>query len=326
MTNIRHLINLNMANNYKYPIKVASQMTGLSVHVIRAWEKRYNVVEPDRTETNRRLYSEEDIEKLKLLNDALHLGHHIGGVANLSLSELKNLLSKESENSIEIKEVVPPLNVEKIVDDIITESIEAIKAYDGRSLETLLLKASTKMNQPQLIENLIIPLVYKVGDLWHDGFIRVANEHLASAVIRSFLSNLIERHVPNDNAPIIISATPRGQDHELGAMIAGVVAASVGWKAVYLGPNLPVEEIAAVADSLEAKVVALSIVYPNDDPQLKNDLTNLNRMLPKNISLIVGGRAAGGYLDVLDEINAIVVKDTKQLKTELEAIRENKYN
>lgn len=315
-----------MANNYKYPIKVASQMTGLSVHVIRAWEKRYNVVEPDRTETNRRLYSEEDIEKLKLLNDALHLGHHIGGVANLSLSELKNLLSKESENSIEIKEVVPPLNVEKIVDDIITESIEAIKAYDGRSLETLLLKASTKMNQPQLIENLIIPLVYKVGDLWHDGFIRVANEHLASAVIRSFLSNLIERHVPNDNAPIIISATPRGQDHELGAMIAGVVAASVGWKAVYLGPNLPVEEIAAVADSLEAKVVALSIVYPNDDPQLKNDLTNLNRMLPKNISLIVGGRAAGGYLDVLDEINAIVVKDTKQLKTELEAIRENKYN
>jgi MerR family transcriptional regulator, light-induced transcriptional regulator len=76
-----------MANNYKYPIKVVSQMTGLSVHVIRAWEKRYNVVEPDRTETNRRLYSEEDIEKLKLLNDALHLGHHIGGIANLSLPE-----------------------------------------------------------------------------------------------------------------------------------------------------------------------------------------------------------------------------------------------
>ena len=136
-----------------------------------------------------------DIEKLKLLNDALHLGHHIGGVANLSLSELKNLLSKESENSIEIKEVVPPLNVEKIVDDIITESIEAIKAYDGRSLETLLLKASTKMNQPQLIENLIIPLVYKVGDLWHDGFIRVANEHLASAVIRSFLSVFVQGQV-----------------------------------------------------------------------------------------------------------------------------------
>ncbi len=83
-----------MTLDYKYPIKVVSQMTGLSVHVIRAWEKRYNVVEPERTNTNRRLYSEEDIEKLKLLNNVLHEGHSIGGVANLSLNELKNLLSE----------------------------------------------------------------------------------------------------------------------------------------------------------------------------------------------------------------------------------------
>ena len=176
------------------------------------------------------------------------------------------------------------------------------------------------------IENLIITLVYKVGDLWHDGIIRVANEHLATAVIRSFLTNLIEQHIPSENAPIIISATPRGQDHELGALIAGVVAASLGWKVIYLGPNLPVEEIAAVTESLESRVVALSIVYPGDDPQLKKELLNLKRMLPKNISLFVGGRAADGYLDVLDEIGAIRVKDTKQLRYELQAIRENKYN
>jgi DNA-binding transcriptional MerR regulator/methylmalonyl-CoA mutase cobalamin-binding subunit len=313
-----------MEKMYKYPIKVVSQMTGLSAFVIRAWEKRYDAVAPSRTDTNRRLYSEGDIEKLKLLNEAVHKGHNIGGIANLSIEDLRSVLESKSVSSK--GDVEFSSDVFTDTESIINNCIEAIKVYDGKSLETLLLKASTKMNQPQLIENLIIPLVYKVGDLWHDGFIRVANEHLASAVIRSFLSNLIERHVPNDNAPIIISATPRGQDHELGAMIVSVVAASVGWKVVYLGPNLPVEEIAAVAGSLEAKVVALSIVYPNDDPQLKKDLTNLNRMLPKNISLIVGGRAAGGYLDVLDEINAIVVKDTKQLKTKLEAVRENKYN
>ena len=151
-------------------------------------------------------------------------------------------------------------------ESILDSCIEAIKAYDGKSLEILLLKASSNMSQRQLIENLIVPLVYKVGDLWRDGNIRVANEHLASAVILSFLAGLIERHVPGDAPPIIISATPRGQDQwNWGAMIAGVVAASVGWKVIYLGPNLPVEEIASVAESLEAKVVALSIVYPSDD-------------------------------------------------------------
>ena len=182
------------------------------------------------------------------------------------------------------------------------------------------------MSQPLLIENLIIPLVYKVGDMWHDGTIRVANEHLASAVIRSFLTNLIEQYIPTENAPIVISATPRGQDHELGALIAAVVAASAGWKVIYLGPNLPVEEIAAVTDNLEAKAVALSIVYPNDDPMLRKDLLNLKKMLQENIAIIIGGRAADGYLDVLDEIGAVVVKNIKQLRTELESIREHKFS
>ncbi|MBT8386872.1 MAG: MerR family transcriptional regulator, partial [Ignavibacteria bacterium] len=66
---------------YKYPIKVVSQMTGLSAFVIRAWEKRYDAVTPARTETNRRLYSEDDIEKLRLLNEAVNKGHNIGGIA-----------------------------------------------------------------------------------------------------------------------------------------------------------------------------------------------------------------------------------------------------
>jgi len=315
-------LNIEMEKMYKYPIKVVSQMTGLSVFVIRSWEKRYDAVTPARTETNRRLYSEEEIEKLTLLNEAVQKGHSIGGIAKLSISDLKSILNQNQvEYSDQVQEELPAN-----IDSILNTAIEAIKAYDGKKLETLLLKVSSKMSQPQLIENLIIPLVYKIGDLWHDGEIRVANEHLASASIRSFISNLLDQNIPSDNAPIFISATPRGQDHELGALIAGVTAASAGFKVIYLGPDLPVEEIAAVADSLEAKVVALSIVYPNDDPQLKKDLLNLKQMLADNVSLIVGGRAANGYLDVLDEIGAVVVKDTKQFRVELEAARDNKYN
>jgi len=315
-----------MANGYKYPIKVVSQMTGLSVHVIRAWEKRYSVVEPDRTDTNRRLYSEEDIEKLKLLNDALHLGHHIGGIANLSLLELKKLIPKESNNLLEIKNGFAPVNSEILVEEILSDSMRAIRNYDSKKLESILLNASAKLTQPILIEELIIPLVYKVGDLWHSGEIRVANEHLASSVIRGFLYNLLDSYSLNDSAPVMVTATPRGQEHELGALIAGVVAASSGWKVIYLGSNLPAEEIGAVVSHLKARVVALSIVYPNDDLHLKHELKKFKHLLPEGVSIIVGGRAANGYLDVLDEISAIVVKDSRQLRLELEAIRENKYN
>ena len=311
-----------MTLNYKYPIKVVSQMTGLSVHVIRAWEKRYNVVVPERTDTNRRLYSEEEIEKLRLLNEAVQNGHNIGGIANISIQELKSILHQEKRTAL--KGVSEELTSD--VDSLLSSCIEAVKAYDRKELETILLKASSKLSQPALIENLVVPLVYKIGDLWHEGIIRVANEHLATASIRSFLANMIEQNEPSENAPIIISATPRGQDHELGAMIVGVTAAPLGWKVIYLGPNLPVEEIAAVADSLEAKVVALSIVYPGDDQQLKLDLHNLKRILPQSTSVIIGGRVAAEYSDTIDEIGATYIKDTKQLRLELDSIRKNKYN
>jgi DNA-binding transcriptional MerR regulator/methylmalonyl-CoA mutase cobalamin-binding subunit len=325
-TKIRHFISLNMADSYKYPIKVVSQMTGLSVHVIRAWERRYNVVEPDRTDTNRRLYSEEDIEKLKLLNDALRLGHHIGGVANLSLAELRSLSSKEAKSTSEIKNDFAPLSSDKIVEDFLSESLEAIKNYNAKKLESILLNASSKLTQPKLIESFIIPLVYKVGELWHSGEIRVANEHLASSAIRGFLYNLLESYSLSNSAPVLVSGTPRGQEHELGALIAGVVAASSGWKVTYLGSNLPAEEISAVVSHLNARVVALSLVYPNDDLHLKRELKKFEHLLPAGVSLIVGGRAAHGYYDVLNEIGALIVKDTKQLRTQLETIRENRYN
>jgi len=315
-----------MANSYKYPIKVVSQMTGLSVHVIRAWEKRYSVVEPDRTDTNRRSYSEAEIEKLKLMNTAVQNGHNISSIAKLSVEELKSLIEREktSQKDIHISEASSTEAAD--FNALINSSIEAIKAYDDETLETVLLKSSSQMSQPQLIENFIVPLVYKIGDLWHDGDIRVANEHMASAVIRTFLANQIEIYSSAENAPIVICATPRGQEHELGALIAGLTAASSGWRVIYLGPNLPVEEIAAVAVSLDARAIALSIIYPGDDSRLKKDLVHLKKMLPCNISIIAGGRASKGYLDVLDEIGAIVVKDTRQLRLELEAIRENKYN
>jgi DNA-binding transcriptional MerR regulator/methylmalonyl-CoA mutase cobalamin-binding subunit len=303
-----------MEKLYKYPIKVVSQMTGLSVFVIRAWEKRYDVVTPSRTETNRRLYSEEDIEKLRLLNEAVQKGHNIGGIANISIQELKSILHQEKRTAL--KGVYEELTSD--VDYLLSSCIEAVKAYDRKELETILLKASSKLSQPALIENLVVPLVYKIGDLWHEGIIRVANEHLATAVIRSFLANMIDQNEPSENAPIIISATPRGQDHELGAMIVGVTAAPLGWKVIYLGPNLPVEEIAAVADSLEAKVVALSIVYPGDDQQLKLDLHKLKRILPQSTSVIIGGKVAAEYSDTIDEICATYIKDTKQLRLELE--------
>jgi MerR family transcriptional regulator, light-induced transcriptional regulator len=314
-----------MAEIHKYPIQAVSRATGLSMHVIRAWEKRYNAIEPDRTDTNRRLYSEEDIQKLRLLNDAIHQGHSISSVANLSSDELKKILHREktNENGLNANSTSA---VKVNVSEIISECIESIKNYDAKKFESLLLNASAKLTQPALLEELIIPLVYKIGDLWHEGEIRVANEHLATSVIHTFLYNLLDSYSFGSSAPVIISATPRGQEHDLGALIVGVVAASSGWRVIYLGSNLPTEEISSAVSQLDAKAVALSLVYPKDDPHLRSELKKLHLLLPAEVTLIVGGRAVDGYYDTLTEIGAVIVKGSKQFRVEIEAIRENNLN
>ncbi len=76
----------------KYSIKAVSTITGINEHTIRAWEKRYNAISPERTDSNRRMYSETEVEKLNLLNKAVMVGHNISSVANLSVSELNSLL------------------------------------------------------------------------------------------------------------------------------------------------------------------------------------------------------------------------------------------
>ena len=125
-------------------------MTGLSEFVIRAWEKRYDAVVPSRTETNRRLYSEENIEKLRLLNEAVQKGYNIGGIANLSIPDLKLILEKErSTTKKHLSE-----EITSDVDSLLDTCVEAVKTYDAKELETILFKASSKLSQPQLIENL----------------------------------------------------------------------------------------------------------------------------------------------------------------------------
>jgi methylmalonyl-CoA mutase cobalamin-binding subunit len=119
----------------------------------------------------------------------------------------------------------------------------------------------------------------------------------------------------------MVVSTPAGQWHELGALVATATAAAQGWRVTYLGPNLPADDIAAAATQTGAKIVALSIVYPGDDPNVGHELRKLRRFLGANVALLVGGRAAGNYQRVIEEVGAIRVNDIPHLRLELDALR-----
>jgi methylmalonyl-CoA mutase cobalamin-binding subunit len=123
---------------------------------------------------------------------------------------------------------------------------------------------------------------------------------------------------------VILVTTPADQLHELGAVLAATVAANAGWRVIYAGPALPAAEIAAAALRVQARAVALSVVHPADDPDLPAEFRRLRRLLPTAFPLLVGGRAASGYREVLTEIKATQLTCLNSLSAALAELRSHR--
>ena len=301
-----------------HPIKIVARRTGLSAHVIRIWEKRYGAVEPERTPTNRRLYSEAQVERLIWLRDLTRNGHGIGHVAKLSNEELQQL-AKEAPAEISTVPEVP--TGARGAAYFLQKCLASVEALDARKLDESLQEAATKLGALGLLQRVIAPLTEAIGNLWRNGAITAAHEHFASAVIRIFLGQAAKSFGASVDAPRIIVATPAGQIHELGALLAAAAAANLGWDVTYLGASLPAAEIAGAARQTRARAVALSLIYPEDDARLAGELTRLREALPPDVALLVGGRAMAAYQEALQRIGATAIKDLTHLGQSLDDLR-----
>ena len=300
----------------QHSIKIAARKSGLTAHVIRVWERRYDAVSPDRTDTNRRRYSEAEIERLTLLRAATHAGHNIGCIAKLPVEKLRELAAEPTPTALATGKRSGATTTQTM-----EAAIGAIERLNSTELEETLGRAAVAFGQHGLLEKIIAPLAQKVGDLWRDGTITAAHEHFASAVIRNFLFQSSKPYAANGAAPVLIVGTPAGQLHELGAVMVAAAANDVGWRVIYLGTSLPAVEIAGAAIQNQARAVAMSIVYPDDDPNLTQELRSLRKHLPADIKLITGGRAAESYVATLEALGAIRTRGLCELYQILEEMR-----
>lgn len=313
----------------RHSIKVVSERTGLSPHVIRVWEKRYATIQPERSEGNQRLYRDEDIERLLLLRQVTEAGHPIRTVAALSADELRALLTsplRATTAEAFRSEALPRRTLSprrsRTGPELVEASLTAIAALNAAELEAILDEAGVSLGQVALLTQVICPLVHRIGDGWQAGTLKVAHEHLASAVIRTFLGNAARPFAVHASAPMLICTTPSGQIHEIGAALAAAAASNHGWRVTYLGPSLPAEEIASAVLQSHSRAVALSIVHPADDPQLSVEIKRLRRLLPDHVPILVGGAAANAYLKTLESVGATVCGSLGEFTEALDQLRQ----
>jgi len=261
-----------------YPVGAAARLTGLSPDVLRAWERRYGVVEPVRSAGGTRRYRASDLDRLRLVKAAVDAGHRIGEVARLDEDELERRLAAATSG-------------ERQAPDAIEATLDALARLDAAEAERLVSEQLAALGPVRFARRFALPLLEAIGEAWTRARVCIASEHLGSALLRSLLGAALRPSALHRDAPRVVLATPTGERHELGVLGAALAALGAGAHPVYLGADLPVEELLGAVERTGARALALGVVaLPSAGAE--RSVRALRAGLPEDVELWVGGSRA----------------------------------
>ena len=280
-----------------YTIKEAAARTGVSVPVLRAWERRYRIVEPARTAAGYRLYDDASLDRIRTMRRLVGAGWTPSTAASAILSgDPLTLLSGRS--------VVPDGDASASadgslpVDDVPARQIliEAFVAaaidLDADALESVLDRMFGAGSFEHVAESMLLPALVAVGDAWSDGRAGVAGEHAASHAVLRRLGAAYQaagRQAPRDGA-ILVGMPPTAR-HELGALAFSTAARRAGLPILYLGPDLPVEDWVASARAINARAGVIGVLTSGDIRPAVEVGVALRAAMPE-LTIAFGGRSA----------------------------------
>jgi methanogenic corrinoid protein MtbC1 len=219
-----------------------------------------------------------------LLRDAVSRGHAIGQAALLSDVELKELGLRTADVAREVRganstEAAP-----------LAALIASIEAFDSAAANEEMGKLAAVMPATDLVTKIALPLMRVVGQRWHEGTLKIAHEHMASGLLRNLFGSLLRLYKPLNPVVKVVFATPSGEHHEFGILAGAMLAAPLGLEPIYLGSNLPAEEILGAAQKAGARVIVIGLMDQPDGSAPLRELRLLAESAPPEIEIWLGGR------------------------------------
>lgn len=281
-----------LAPETRFRIGELSRRSGVSPDLLRAWERRYGLLNPTRSSGGLRLYSEDDLHRVLAMQKQLAAGLAAAEAATAATTQVT-----ERQTSADTVNAREELDAALLAFD----DARAHAAFDalvaGFSLDTIL-------------GEVVLPYLHDLGDRWERGEISVAQEHFASSLLRGRLLGLA-RGWGQGLGPTALLACAPGEQHDLGLVAFGLALRSRGWRILYLGPDTPLGSLAEAARSARPEVVVVSAVDPEKLAAVREDLAELAR----DHRLAVGG-AAAAELDLGEGIHLLTgspVNEAEQL-------------
>lgn len=312
-----------MKSGTTYSIKYVASQTGLKPYLIRSWESRYQAICPSRSGNNRRCFTDGDVERLRLLKQAVDQGHPISSVAKIDNSALRNLLKRHLALHGSPEAFANEVTTREGDDDtqaaeFVEQALFHTQRLNPAALEQVLEEAAVNMPRQFFLQAVVLPFFERIGALWRRGQLKTINEHMASVTVRTILWDVLRSAVISRAAPRIVVATPVGHWHEFGALASALAASESGWRPLYFGPNLPAEEIAYAVKELKAKALALSLCHRLQDHRLGGELKKLRRLVGRDMAIFIGGPGGTSVQNTLSQIEAVHGLDLTEFRDKLE--------
>jgi DNA-binding transcriptional MerR regulator len=270
-----------------------ARRVGVSPELLRAWERRYGLLEPTRTDSGYRLYSDGDVTRVQAMQ--AHLGD------GLSAAEAARLARSGA-----------PAAPTRAPGDHVAELWASLDAFDDARAQTAFDRLVADFSVETVLRDAVLPYLRALGDRWRSGDASVAQEHFASTLLRERLLALA-RGWDQGLGPRVILAGPPGERHDLGLVVFGLMVRALGWRVTFLGADTPVDTLAAVCDQLEPDAVVIVAVTPEPlravAPRLANLARGRNLLLAgagadERLAKRVGGRLLqGGPIEAAPQLS-----------------------
>jgi len=266
-----------------YNIAAVVQRTGVPATTIRAWERRYAYPKPHRDEGGQRLYSERDVETIRWLLEQTTQGVAISRAVDM----LRNGHARSDPGVVR----TPPRGGRSFA-AVRADLGQALLTLDAERADVILAEAFTLFSVEDVCLHVFQPLLVDLGDRWHAGELSVAEEHYATSFVRARLFGLLQAYQGQHNpAPLVFTACAPDEWHEVGILIVSVFLARRGVSVRYLGPNLPLEGLAAIVARHHPAAVVLSAQSPETARKLRRAAHAVQEGAPPHPRLAFGGQA-----------------------------------
>lgn len=262
-----------------YSIKDLEHLSGVKAHTIRIWEKRYGLLDPERTDTNIRYYSDSDVRKILNVSMLIKNGYKISHVASFDESRLQSEVVRINRNSGDIN---------KHSDHLLLLTVN----FDSFGFEQQVDKLISEYDFRKAFEQVIFPFLERIGILWQAGSIFTAHEHFVSNLIRNRLIRETGKYGKSASAQSVLFFLRENEWHELGLLYFNYLAAYADLRCVYLGQSLPFEDLSNILSAGKYDFVCSSFVQAIDKAELELYLANLSLAFNRGKILIAGRQLA----------------------------------